>query len=172
VLAAYSDEAPVEPRKILMNAAVLPDRIKPSDSPSPLHKSLEQEILAMPESDYMSAAQLAFFRTKLETMRAQILAHAQQAAGELREEVTVYADPADRATIEEEHNLEQCTRERERKLLRSVAQAIERIDSGDYGWCEETGDPIGIARLLANPTASLTVEAQHRREARQRMFGA
>ena len=87
-------------------------------------------------------------------------------------EVTSLADPADRATIEEEHNLEQCTRERERKLLTSVAQAIGRIDSGDYGWCEETGDPIGIPRLLANPTASVTVEAQQRREARERMFGA
>jgi len=96
------------------------------------------------------------------------LAHAQQAAGELREEVIVIADPADRATID----LEQCTRERERKVPKSVAQAIARIDSGDYGWCEETGNPIGIARLLASPTASLTVEAQERREARERKFGA
>jgi len=60
----------------------------------------------------------------------------------------------------------------ERKLLKSVALAIARIDSGDYGWCEETGDPIGIARLLARPTATLTVEAQQRRETRERMFGA
>jgi RNA polymerase-binding transcription factor len=74
--------------------------------------------------------------------------------------------------LEEENDLEQYTRERERKLLKSVAQAIARIDSGDYGWCEETSDPIGIARLLANPTASLTVEAQERREVRERMFGA
>src|SRR5438132_4775459 len=154
-----------------MNAAVV-DRVKPNDSPRSVRRLTEQQLLAMPESDYMSDAQLAFFRTKLETMRAEILAHAQQAAGELREEVTVLADPADRATIEEEHNLEQCTRERERKPLQSAAQAIARIDSGDYGWCEETGDPIGIARLLARPTASLTVEAQQRREARERMFGA
>jgi DnaK suppressor protein len=153
-----------------MNAAVL-DHVKPNDSPKPIRGLTAQQLLVMPESDYMSAAQLAFFRTKLELMRDEILAHAQQAAGELREEVTVLADPADRATIEEEHNLEQYTRERERKLLKSVAQAIGRIDSGDYGWCEETGDPIGIPRLLANPTASLTVEAQERREARARMFG-
>ena len=154
-----------------MNAAVL-DHVKPNDSPRSLRGLTEQQLLAMPESDYMSAAHLLFFRTRLETMRAEVLAHAQQAAGELREEVTVIADPADRATIEEEHNLEQCTRERERKLLKSVPQAIARIDSGDYGWCEETGDPIGIARLLASPTANLTVEAQERREARERMFGA
>ncbi len=157
--------------KILMNAAVL-GHVEPNDSPRSLRGLTAQQLLAMPESDYMSAAHLAFFRTKLEMMRTEILAHAQQAAGELREEVTVLADPADRATIEEEHNLEQYTRERERKLLKSVAQAIARIDSGDYGWCEETGDPIGIARLLANPTASLTVEAQERREVRERMFGA
>ncbi|WP_348273487.1 RNA polymerase-binding protein DksA [Piscinibacter sp. XHJ-5] len=154
-----------------MSAALL-DRAKPNDSPKSLSKLTEQQLLAMPESDYMSDAQLAFFRAKLESMRAEILAHAQQATDELRDEVTVFADPADRATIEEEHNLEQCTRERERKLLTSVAQAISRIDAGDYGWCEETGDPIGIARLLARPTASCTVEAQERREARQRMFGA
>jgi DnaK suppressor protein len=155
-----------------MNAAVLDHVVEPKDSPKSLGKLTEQQLLAMPESDYMSDAQLTFFRTKLEILRAEVLAHAQQTADELREEVTVLADPADRATIEEEHHLEQRTRERERKLLKMVAQAIARIDSGDYGWCEETGDPIGIARLLARPTANLTVEAQQRREVRERMFGA
>jgi len=155
-----------------MNAAVLDHVVKAKDSPKSLSKLTEQQLLAMPESDYMSDAQLAFFRTKLEILRAEVLAHAQQTADELREEVTVFADPADRATIEEEHNLEQRTREHGRKLLKMVAQALARIDSGDYGSCEETGDPIGIARLLATPTASLTVEAQQRRELRERMFGA
>ena len=154
-----------------MNAAVV-DRIASNDSPKSLRNLTEQQILAMRESDYMSDAQLAFFRARLEAMRDDLLAHAQRTADELREELTVHADPADRATIEEEHNLDQCTRERERKLLRSVARAITRIDSGEYGWCEETGDPIGIPRLLARPTASLTVEAQQRRETRERMFGA
>ena len=153
-----------------MNANVL-YRAKSKDAPRSPSKLTEQQLLAMPESDYMSDAQLAFFRARLEKMREEVLAHAQEAADELRDEVTVLADPADRATIEEEHNLEQYTRERERKLLQSVAQAIARIDSGEYGWCEETGDPIGIARLLASPTASLTVEAQERQEARARMFG-
>lgn len=142
------------------------------DRTTPAGKLTEQQFLATSESDYMSATHLAYFRLKLETMRAEILAHAEQAAHELHEEVTVLADPADRATIEEEHKLEECTRERERKGLKAVAQAIARIDSGDYGWCEETGDSIGIARLLARPTASLTVEAQQRLEERQRMFGA
>ena len=142
------------------------------DRPKPVRKLTEQQLLAMPESDYMSDAQLAFFRTRLEIFRAEVLAHAQQTADELRVEITLFADPADRATIEEEHDLEQRTRERERTLLKLVAHAIARIDSGDYGWCEETGDPIGIARLLARPMAGLTVEAQQRREVRERMFGA
>ena len=80
-------------------------------------------------------------------------------------------DPADRATIEEEHALELRTRDRERKLLKKVQQSIVRIDGGDYGWCEETGEPIGLRRLLARPTATLSLEAQERREMRQKMFG-
>jgi DnaK suppressor protein len=80
-------------------------------------------------------------------------------------------DPADRATIEEEHALELRTRDRERKLLKKVEQALARIESGDYGWCEETGEAIGVARLLARPTANLSLEAQERRELRQKLFG-
>ena len=80
-------------------------------------------------------------------------------------------DPADRATIEEEHALELRTRDRERKLLKKVQAAIKRIDDGDYGYCEETGDPIGVARLMARPTATLSLEAQQRRELKQKMYG-
>ncbi len=80
-------------------------------------------------------------------------------------------DPADRATIEEEHALELRTRDRERKLLKKVEQSLARIESGDYGWCEETGEPIGVPRLLARPTATLSLEAQQRRELRQKLFG-
>ena len=83
----------------------------------------------------------------------------------------VVPDPADRATIEEEHALELRTRDRERKLLKKIKQSIDRIESGDYGWCEETGDPIGIPRLLARPTATLSLEAQQRRELRQKLYG-
>jgi DnaK suppressor protein len=83
----------------------------------------------------------------------------------------IVPDPADRATIEEEHALELRTRDRERKLLKKIHQSLARIDSGDYGWCEETGDPIGIPRLLARPTATLSLEAQQRRELRQKLYG-
>jgi RNA polymerase-binding transcription factor DksA len=75
------------------------------------------------------------------------------------------------AMIEEEHALELRTRDRERKLLKKVEQALARIESGDYGWCEETGEPIGLNRLIARPTANLSLEAQERRELRQKLFG-
>ena len=87
------------------------------------------------------------------------------------EEILKMPDPADRATIEEEHALELRTRDRERKLLKKVQAAIKRIDDGDYGYCEETGDPIGVARLMARPTATLSLEAQQRRELKQKMYG-
>ena len=130
----------------------------------------EQELLAMPEEDYMDDRQLAFFRCRLQQMEAELRGNADQTTEHLRETVIV-PDPADRATIEEEHALELRTRDRERKLLKKVQAAIQRIDSGDYGWCEETGEPIGVGRLLARPTATLCLEAQLRREIRQKMYG-
>ena len=121
----------------------------------------EEQILQMPESDYMNDAQLAFFRARLRQMEADIRNNAGETTEHLRETVIV-PDPADRATIEEEHALELRTRDRERKLLKKIEQALATIDSGDYGYCEETGDPIGIPRLLARPTATLSLEAQQR----------
>ena len=130
----------------------------------------EAEILKMPESDYMNPAQLEFFRERLLEMERDIRNNADETTEHLRETVIV-PDPADRATIEEEHALELRTRDRERKLLKKIKQSLERIDSGDYGFCEETGDPIGIPRLLARPTATLSLEAQQRRELRQKLYG-
>ena len=130
----------------------------------------EQEMLKMGEAQYMNAAQLAFFRAKLQEMEKDILSNAGATTENLRETVIV-PDPADRATIEEEHALELRTRDRERKLLKKVQQSLARIDSGDYGYCEETGEPIGVGRLIARPTATLSLEAQQRRELRQKMFG-
>ncbi|MFA5520529.1 MAG: RNA polymerase-binding protein DksA [Castellaniella sp.] len=130
----------------------------------------EEELLAMPEADYMNTAQLAFFQHRLKALEAEILANAGATTENLRE--TQYVpDPADRATIEEEHALELRTRDRERKLLKKVQQSLVLIDSGEYGWCEETGEAIGIARLLARPTATLSLEAQERREKRQKLYG-
>ena len=130
----------------------------------------EAELLKMSEKDYMNAGQLEFFKTKLLALKEDLLQHANETTEHLRENVLV-PDPADRATIEEEHALELRTRDRERKLLKKVEQSLARIESGDYGWCEETGEPIGIPRLLARPTATLSLEAQERRELRQKLFG-
>jgi len=130
----------------------------------------EAELLAAPESEYMNERQLAFFRDRLKQLERDILANVDETAEHLRE-TTFAPDPADRATIEEEHALELRTRDRERKLLKKIQQSIARIDAGDYGWCDETGEPIGIARLLARPMATLSLEAQERREIRQKMFG-
>ena len=128
------------------------------------------EILKMPDDDYMNAQQLEFFRRRLTDLEKELRANADQTTVNLRE-TTVVPDPADRATIEEEHALELRTRDRERKLLKKVQAAIKRIDDGDYGYCEETGDPIGVARLMARPTATLSLEAQQRRELKQKMYG-
>jgi DnaK suppressor protein len=130
----------------------------------------EAELLGMPESDYMNEAQLGFFRIRLQQMEKDLLANADETTEHLRETVIV-PDPADRATIEEEHALELRTRDRERKLLKKIQQSLARIDSGDYGYCEETGEPIGVPRLLARPTATLSLEAQQRRELRQKLYG-
>ena len=130
----------------------------------------EEKLLKMPAKDYMNEAQLAFFKEKLLEMQAEILSNADETTEHLRDNEVV-PDPADRATIEEEHALELRTRDRERKLLKKVAQALERVESGEYGWCEETGEAIGVGRLLARPTATLSLEAQQRREKIQKMYG-
>ena len=130
----------------------------------------EEQLLKMSEKDYMNAAQLAFFKARLQQLEKDLLRNAGETTEHLRETVLV-PDPADRATIEEEHALELRTRDRERKLLKKVQQSILSIDSGDYGWCEETGEPIGIPRLLARPTATLSLEAQQRRELKQKLYG-
>ncbi|HEY8099673.1 MAG TPA: RNA polymerase-binding protein DksA [Burkholderiaceae bacterium] len=130
----------------------------------------EEQILKMSDKDYMNEAQLAFFKARLQQLEIDLLKNAGETTEHLRETVLV-PDPADRATIEEEHALELRTRDRERKLLKKVQQSIASIDSGDYGWCEETGEPIGIPRLLARPTATLSLEAQQRRELKQKLYG-
>jgi len=130
----------------------------------------EQELLEAPEKDYMNEAQLAFFRLRLLELRAQLLNNADDTGQHLREnEVTT--DPSDRATLEEEYTLELRTRDRERKLLKKIEKSIKLIDDGSYGYCEETGEPIGVARLLARPTATLSLEAQERRERVQKLYG-
>jgi len=130
----------------------------------------EEEILKAPEKDYMNEAQLAFFKKMLVGLRDQLLQNADDTGEHLREnEVTT--DPSDRATLEEEYTLELRTRDRERKLLKKIEKSLRMIDDGSYGWCEETGEPIGVPRLIARPTATLSLEAQERRERVQKLYG-
>jgi RNA polymerase-binding transcription factor len=130
----------------------------------------EEDLIKAPEKDYMNEAQLAFFRQRLTELRDQLLQNADDTGEHLREnEITT--DPSDRATLEEEYTLELRTRDRERKLLKKVEKSIKLIDDGSYGYCEETGEPIGIPRLLARPTATLSLEAQERRERVQKLYG-
>jgi DnaK suppressor protein len=137
----------------------------------PVEQLSDAEVLAMPDSEYMNEKQMAFFRFKLTQLKQDILNSAGETTEHLREDTVIVPDPADRATIEEEHALELRTRDRERKLLKKIEQSIGRIDAGDYGYCDETGEPIGVGRLLARPTATLSLEAQQRRELKQKMFG-
>ena len=171
--------APARPTiRPMTEAAELPKtvhKIDPKLANAWKHKAgrdlTEAELLAMPDSEYMNDKQLEFFRALLQRHKDDLLSNAGETTEHLREDTSIVPDPADRATIEEEHALELRTRDRERKLLKKVAQSLARLESGDYGFCDETGEPIGLARLLARPTATLSLEAQQRRELKQKMFG-
>ena len=130
----------------------------------------EKALLAMPASSYMNEAQLAFFRDPLRKQRQDLLDNATMTIDHLRDG-EAEADPNDRATIEEENSIELRIRDRERKMLPRVEAALQRIEAGAYGFCEETGDPIGLRRLLARPTTAYSIEAQERHESRQRIQG-
>ena len=130
----------------------------------------EADLMKAPEREYMNDGQLAFFKQRLLEIRAQLLNNADDTGQHLRENETT-TDPSDRATLEEEYTLELRTRDRERKLLKKVEKSLKLIEDGEYGFCEETGEPIGVPRLLARPTATLSLEAQERRERMQKMYG-
>jgi DnaK suppressor protein len=167
------------PSKPMTETADLPKTDKPKADPKlanawktkPGRDLTEAELLAMPDSEYMNEKQLDFFRAALQKQKDDLLSNAGETTEHLREDTSIVPDPADRATIEEEHALELRTRDRERKLLKKISQSLARLESGEYGYCDETGEPIGLARLLARPTATLSLEAQQRRELKQKMFG-
>jgi DnaK suppressor protein len=127
-------------------------------------------LLEAPEADYMSAEQRACFYTLLCAERDALLNAAGYTTHHLQEFEST-PDPSDRASLEEDHSLELRVRDRERKHLHSIDEALMRLRDGRYGWCEESGEPIGIARLLARPTATLSLAAQERREEQRRIRG-
>ena len=170
--ASYTQSAPLHVIVPALPASVKKDaKLANNWKTKPVAELTDPELMAMPDSEYMNDVQLAAFRLKLAELKQGILNNAGETTEHLREDTSVVPDPADRATIEEEHALELRTRDRERKLLKKIEQSIARIDAGDYGYCDETGEPIGVGRLLARPTATLSLEAQQRRELKQKMFG-
>lgn len=143
-------------------------------TPAPAHNAellTEAQILAMPEEEYMSGLQLAFFSSLLAMLEVNLVAKAQRTDGEIAVGA-VEADPVDRASIEEEHRMALSTRARDAGQLLEVRAALARIELGEFGYCVETGEPIGIPRLLVRPTTVLTTEAQQRQESMTRRFRA
>ena len=133
-------------------SALLPPDYKPSDS-----------------EDYMSPMQLEYFRQKLIAWKKEIIDGSSDTIDHLQEEVLTQPDITDRASLETDHALELRTRDRQRKLIAKIDEALDKIRTGDYGYCEETDEPIGLKRLEARPVATLCLEAQERHERSERV---
>lgn len=136
-----------------MGSAVLTAEYRPSD-----------------DEPFMNPRQREYFRRKLETWKEDILRESRETLDNLQEESTNHSDMADRASSESDRALELRTRDRQRKLISKIDAALKRIEEGTYGYCEETGDPIGIARLDARPIATLSLEAQESHERREKVY--
>jgi DnaK suppressor protein len=121
--------------------------------------------------EYMSKEQLDHFRFILSSWKQDLMQEVDRTMLHMKDEASNFPDPNDRATQESEFSLELRTRDRERKLIRKIDEALKRIEDGSYGYCLETGEPIGVKRLEARPVATLSVEAQERRERREKQFG-
>jgi len=120
---------------------------------------------------YMSKQQLSHFQLILQSWKRDLMEEVDRTVSHMKDEAANFPDPNDRATQEEEFSLELRTRDRERKLIRKIDEALKRIEDGTYGYCLETGEEIGIKRLEARPVATLSIEAQERRERRERQYG-
>jgi len=138
----------------MQTASVLtaPDSYRPSD-----------------DEPFMNERQLEYFKQKLLAWKEEILRESRETVTHLQAETENHADLADRASSETDRALELRTRDRQRKLISKIDQALRRVEDGSYGYCEETGEPIGLARLDARPTATLSLEAQERHERRERV---
>jgi len=121
--------------------------------------------------EYMSPEQQEYFRSKLMEWRGELIEESRETISNLREEVRDVGDEAERATRETENSLELRTRDRYRKLINKIDKALIRLDEGEYGYCDETGEEIGLARLEARPIATLCLDAQERWEMRQKQMG-
>jgi DnaK suppressor protein len=172
---AVSRSAAEEPRRTpLPRALPLPDNDE-SDSIEPGSllagpRNVQPYVLKRGEQ-YMSKEQLAHFQQILLNWKRDLMQEVDRTVSHMKDEAANFPDPNDRATQEEEFSLELRTRDRERKLIRKIDEALKRIEDGSYGYCLETGEEIGIKRLEARPVATLSIEAQERRERRERQYG-
>lgn len=132
---------------------------------------LPENYVPTDKEEYMCDEHLEYFRQKLYQWRTELIEESQETINNLRDEVRDVGDEAERATRETENSLELRTRDRYRKLLNKIDQALARIDDNTYGYCEETGEEIGLARLMARPIATLCLDAQERWEIRQKQMG-
>jgi DnaK suppressor protein len=132
---------------------------------------IREASLYRPTEDepFMNDRQLKYFRQKLLAWKAEICRESRETLSHLQTETENHPDITDRASSETDRALELRTRDRQRKLISKIDEALRRIDDGSYGWCEETGEPIGLARLEARPIATLSLEAQERHERRERV---
>ncbi len=123
------------------------------------------------DEEYMNDAQIEHFRKILKAWHAQIMEEAERTKSQMQDDVTNFADPADRATQEEEFSLELRNRDRERKLLKRIEQTLAKLDTGDYGYCDACGIEIGLKRLEARPTADLCIDCKTLAEIREKQMG-
>ena len=131
--------------------------------------SLPPDYRPREDEDFMNPIQVEYFRQKLLRWRTDLIRDADGTLASLSEGGILEADITDRASVETDRALELRTRDRSRKLVSKIDQALGRIEDGSYGWCEETGEPIGLRRLEARPIATMTIEAQERHERKERV---
>lgn len=131
--------------------------------------SVAEDYRPSEDEPFMNEKQQAYFRKKLLDWKAEILDQSKQTIEEMQSSSLQMADPADRASSETDHSLELRTRDRQRKLISKIDAAIRRIDEGEYGYCEVSGDPISLRRLEARPTATMSLEAQEQHERREKV---
>ncbi|MET0282181.1 MAG: RNA polymerase-binding protein DksA [Steroidobacteraceae bacterium] len=172
--ATASHPAPEPERKITISPPV---RTVDVNDDSEMNESLlsgprnVQAYVVKRGEQYMSKEQLEHFRRILQSWKQDLMLEVDRTVSHMKDEAANFPDPNDRATQEEEFSLELRTRDRERKLIRKIDEALARIEDGSYGYCLETGEPIGVKRLEARPVATLSLEAQERRERRERQYG-
>jgi DnaK suppressor protein len=134
-----------------------------------LTKTVDASYRPSEDEPFMNDRQLDFFRARLIAWKEEILEEARNTIANLQHETVALPDLADRATSETDRSIELRTRDRQRKLISKIDAALRRIDEGSYGYCEETGEPISLSRLIARPIATLSLEAQERHERKERV---